>query len=308
MTNNPIYDVIIIGGGGAGLSAALVLGLAGRRTLVLDSGRPRNAPADVSHGMLTQDGQPPAQILAAARSQIAAYSCVHFLDDAALDCQVTPRSVTVSTLTNKSFTARKLILATGMADLLPPLPGLAACWGKSIFPCPYCHASEFRDRPLAVLGNGFGVSHLVAVLRSWSADVVLLTNGPPTFDAGEWPRFTRNNIHIYDQPIAAFDHDAGQLSRIRFQNNTHLTRAAVLYHPPSTQASDLLTRLGLLVNGVVRVDPKTMKTASPNVFAAGDIIGGLGAPILAAAIFSGTTAGREANEELAEEDFAAPPR
>lgn len=298
------YDVIIIGGGPAGLSAALILGLSRRRVLVLDDNRPRNAAAPISHGFLTQDGKPPAEIAAAARRDLAAYSNVELLSETAVDARVDGKFIVVSASLGKAFRARKLIFASGLVDQLPPLPGLAECWGKSIFPCPYCHAFEFRDRPLAMLGNGYGISHIIAILRSWSADVVLLTNGPPTFDAGEWPRFSKNKIRVYDQPIAGFDHAAGMLTRVSFQNNTHLARTAILYHPRAAPSSDLPALLGLLVNGVLKIDPKTCRTSNPNIYAAGDLPGAHGAPILASAVFSGTSAGRQANEDLAEEDFA----
>jgi thioredoxin reductase len=299
------YDVIIIGGGPAGLSAALMLGLARRRVLVIDSGKPRNAAAPISHGFLTRDGVPPGDITAAAREQLRAYPHVEIADDTVTDAAPSGWLLSVSTASGQIHRGRKLILANGMADKLPPVPGLAECWGKSIFPCPYCHAWDYRDQPLALLGDGAGIFRVIAILRSWSKDVVLLTNGPPKIDANERMLLHQNKVNLYDQPIAAFEHEGGQLTRVAFQNGTVLSRKAILFHPPTIPTSDLPTRLGLINAGVFKINPQTAQTTNPNVFVAGDIVTMFGPNILTAAVHSGAFTARHVNEDLAVEDFTA---
>ncbi len=299
------YDVIIVGGGPAGLSAALMLGLARRRVLVIDSGHPRNAAAPVSHGFLSRDGVPPGEIAAAAREQLRAYPNVEFSEDTVTDATTHGWVLMISTAAGQIHRARKLILANGMTDNLPLVPGLKECWGKTIFPCPYCHAWDYRDQPLAMIGNGAGIFRVLAVLRSWSKDVALLTNGPSTLDLSERMLLQRNTVNVYDQPIDAFEHIEGQLTRVAFKNGTVLSRKAILFHPPTSPTSDLPVRLGLIVNGVFRVNPKTAKTENPNVFVAGDNVGMFPPNIISAAVYSGAFTARHVNEDLAIEEFTA---
>lgn len=299
------YDVIIVGGGPAGLSAALILGLAQRHVLVIDSGKPRNAAAPISRGFLSRDGVPPREIAAAAREQLRAYPNVEFCDDTVTDAATHGGLLGVSTAAGQIHRARKMILATGVTDALPAVPGLQECWARSIFPCPYCHAWEYRDQPLAVIGNGVGITSVLAVLRSWSKDVALLTNGPPTMDRNEFMLLQRGNVTIYDQPIGAFEHVEGQLTRVAFKNGTGLPRKAILYHPPLGAPSDLPIRLRLIVDGVFRVHPETAKTANPNVFVAGENVGMFAPKMIAAAVHSGAFTARHVNEDLAREDFMA---
>jgi thioredoxin reductase len=299
------YEVLIIGGGPAGMSAALLLGLARRRVLVLDAGRPRNASAPINHGFLTRDGAVPGEIIAAARQQLQTYPTVEWADDTVTDAVAEGSLFAVSTVSGISYRTRKLILASGLTDKLPPIPGLADCWGKSVFPCPYCHAWEYRDRPLAMLGNGAGIFRILAVLKSWSSDVALLTNGPPLLDRNERLLLQRNRVNVYDQPIAGFEHSAGQLTRVAFANDTVLSRTAILYHPPAAATSDLPVRLGLIVGGVVKVNPQTAQTLNPNVYVAGEVVGMFSPSILSAAVYSGSFTGQQVNADLAVEDFLA---
>lgn len=299
------YHVIIVGGGPAGLSAALQLGLARRRVLVIDSGKPRNAAAPVSHGFLTRDNVPPREIIDAAREQLRAYPHVVVVRDTVTDAAVHGWNLSVSTAEGHIHRTRRLILASGVTDALPAIPGLAECWGVSVFTCPYCHAWDYRDQPLALLDNKPGVATIIAILRSWSSDVALLTNGPPQIEYQERMLLHKNKVALYDQPIAGFEQASGQLNRVLFQNNTHLSRRAILYHPPLASTTDLPQRLGLLENGVFRVNPQTAQTSNPNIYVAGDMVGMFQPSTLAAAAYSGAFTAKHVNESLAMEDFTA---
>lgn len=299
------YQVIIVGGGPAGLSAALVLGLARRRVLVLDAGEPRNAAAPVSHGYLTRDGAKPSEIDAAAREELRRYPHVVVVRDTAVDVQAHGWVLAVATAEGHIHRTRKLILAAGVVDVLPAVPGLRECWGASVFPCPYCHAWEYRDQPLAILGNGPGIFRLAAIVRGWSNDVALLTNGPPNMDAGERMLLFEKKVPLYDQPVARFEHEAGQLTRVVFANDTHLNRRAIVYHPPVAAGSDLPQRLGLIDKGVFRVNPQTAQTSHPDIYVAGDLVGQFGPPLISSAVYSGAFTARSVNEALAVEDFTA---
>jgi thioredoxin reductase len=295
-------DVVIIGGGPAGLSAALTLGLARRNVLVLDNGMLRSAAAAASHGLLSRDGAAPGDILAAAREQLGAYRSVEVVRDAAVNVETQDGLPVVETMSGQKYRCRKLILAAGTADVLPPWPGLAECWGKSIFVCPYCHAWEYRDRPLAVIGGEAGVSRTVAVLRSWSNDIVLLTNGSSQLAHEERFLLDRSNIRVYDQAIASFEHSAGQLEGVRFQEGSFLPRQAIHYRPAVTQ--NLIPKsLGLIQDGQFRVHSQTAQTSNPNVYVAGDMAGLFRPAALPAAVYGGSFAGRSVNQALANEDL-----
>jgi thioredoxin reductase len=175
-------DVVIVGGGPAGLNAALTLGRARRSVLLVDSGRPRNAPAQAVHGFLTRDGLPPAELRRIGRQQLAAYPTVEVRDTEVLDVRIVgePSGGFLVTLAEGSVTrARRLLLATGLVDQLPPIDGLAELWGNSVLHCPYCHGFEVRGQALAVLGGDPRAIQLAAHLTRFSPDVALCTNGAP---------------------------------------------------------------------------------------------------------------------------------
>ena len=298
-------EIAIVGGGPAGLSAALTLGRACRRVVVIDHGHPRNAAARVSHGLLSRDGVSPGELLAVSLEQLRAYPHVEFLRDTVADVVTQDGRLHVTTISGRVFRPRKLILAVGLTDVLPAIPGLAECWGTSVFDCPYCHAWEYRDRPLALIDGRAGVLGVVAILRSWSDDIVLLTNGSSAMDRTERTMLHRSGIAVYNQEIASFRHEAGELEGVIFKEGSFLPRSAILYHPPMAQASDLPARLGLIRGGQFQVNPRTAQSANPDIYVAGDAAGLFTPPTIPTAIYGGAFAARNAHHAVAIEDFKA---
>lgn len=293
-------DVIIVGAGPAGLSAALVLGRIRRRVLVIDSREPRNAPSSASHSFFTQDGTPPSEILRIGREQLRPYE-VEVLDAEAADAFREGEAFTVVLGDGSRRNARRLLLATGVVDPLPAIEGLRELWGKSVLHCAYCHGWEVRDQPLAVYANGDSAAEIVALVRCLSRDVVLCTDGPA--DLGDdRALLDRNGIPIHEERIVRVDGKDGQLERIVFADGTGLPRRALFLPTLPRQHSDLPERLGceLTEIGLVKVNADGLTTV-PGVYAAGDLALRRHSVVVASA--DGAIAGIAINHELSMEEL-----
>ena len=176
-----IYNCVIIGGGAAGLSAALLLGRAGRRVLVCDKGDPRNAPARESHSFFTRDGTPPPELLSIGREQLKPYKTVEFQKLGVREIKKSGARFDIIFDDKNKTEARKILLAFGVQDEFPDIENFTDFWGASVFHCPFCHGYEVRDQPLAVVGSGETLVEMAALLKSWSADLVACTNGAESF-------------------------------------------------------------------------------------------------------------------------------
>jgi thioredoxin reductase len=290
-------DVVIVGGGPAGLNAALTLGRARRRVLLVDSGQPRNAPAQAVHGFLTRDGTPPAELRRIGRQQLTPYPTVEVRDTEVVDIQALgePGGGFVVTLADQSVTrTRRLLLATGLVDQLPPIDGLAKLWGRSVLHCPYCHGFEVQGQALAALGSDPRAIQLAAHLTRFSPDVALCTNGAP-LDAESLQLLTAIGVAVRTEPIQRLDGDGGTLRRIVFTAGLPLARQAAFVRAPYRQRSDLPVRLGcaLLEDGTVAVDDFG-RTSVPGVFAAGDLARRPSLPFAAAQVVMAAAAGATA--------------
>jgi alkyl hydroperoxide reductase subunit AhpF len=190
------YDVVVVGGGSAGLGAALVLGRSRRRTLVLDAGEPRNAPSSGVHGFFSRDGIPPQELLKIGREQLEPYPSVEVRSARVTGAGGENGDFGVTLDNGEVARARKLLLATGVVDELPEKPGFREFWGRGVYHCPYCHGWEVRDRPLAVLNSGEGAAERAAFIRNWSRDLVLLTDGPANLNAEG-----RRTLRALDIPV-----------------------------------------------------------------------------------------------------------
>jgi thioredoxin reductase len=271
-----MLDVVIVGGGPAGLSAALLLGRARRRVLVCDAGAPRNAPVAHLHGFLSRDGLPPGELGRIGREQLGAYGSVELrqvqVEAAGTASDGEGFAVTLADGTREA--ARRLLLATGVVDELPAIDGLAGLWGRGVFNCPYCDGWEVRDQPLAVLGADQRALQLALHLTGWSDDVVWCSNGPlpaPLEEAGRAPLAARG-VRLQQEPIVRLEGTDGQLKRVVFASGGPLERRAAFLHPPTRQRSDLPGQLGctLLEDGSVSVGDFG-QTSVPGLFAAGDM-------------------------------------
>ncbi|OON66467.1 NAD(P)/FAD-dependent oxidoreductase [Hymenobacter sp. CRA2] len=296
------YDVLIIGGSAAGLSAATTLGRARRRVLVLDAGQPCNRPAPHSHGFLTRDGMPPAQLTAVAREQLGTYPTVVLQAGIAVRAEAHASGYRVTTAEGATYAARKLLLATGLHDELPLIPGFAECWGRSVLHCPYCHGYEVHSQPLGVLGNGDAGFEFARLIHQWSPDVRLFTNGPTTLTAEQTALLTVHGIEVIEARITAIAHEAGQLHHVELAAGSRVPLRALFARVPFRQSSDLGARLGceLTETGLLRCD-EFGRTTVPGVYAAGDNSSPLRQLMAAAA--SGMKAGAFINHDLIAADF-----
>ena len=265
-------DVIIVGAGPAGLSAALVLGRACRQVLVFDAGKPRNYAARALHGFLSRDGVNPFELRRIGLEELQRYDTVRVEDAEVTHAERQPDGAFQVTLGDgRQFTARRLLLATGVTDHLPDVPGLQEMYGRSVFHCPYCDAWELRGQPLAVYGcnkRGYGLS---VELLGWSRDVVLCSDGFCELDGDELTSLARNNIRVREDRIARLEGKDGVLERIVFENGDALARRALFFTTGQAQASRLAQQLGCQFNekGTVRTGPYET-THVPGLYVAGD--------------------------------------
>ena len=265
-------DVIIVGAGPAGLSAALVLGRACRQVLVFDTGRPRNYASRSLHGFLSRDGVDPFELRHLGLKDLLRYDTVR-VEHAEVThaTREADGTFSVQLLDGREFVARRLLLATGVVDNLPDVPGFEEMYGRSVFHCPYCDGWEVRGQPLAVYGcnkRGYG---LAVELLGWSHDIVLCSDGACELDHADLDTLQRNGIPVREERIARLEGHDGQLERIVFDNGEALPRRAMFFTTGQTQASRLANSLGCEFNakGTVRTGPYEM-TDVPGLYVAGD--------------------------------------
>jgi thioredoxin reductase len=297
-----VYDVIIVGAGPAGLSAALVLGRCRRRTLVCDAGRPRNAAARELHGFLTRDRTPPAELLRAGREQLRPYPSVELRHGEVVEARRQGPTFEVALADGARLAARKLLLATGVVDELPPLPGIEGLYGRSVFHCPYCDGWEVRDLPLAAYGRGNSALPLTRTLLGFTRDLVLCTDGPANLSAGERAFLERHRVGLREEQVARLEGDGGALQRVVFEGGEPLPRRALFFHTGQYQRSALASRLGceFTQRGSVQTNRLQM-TCVGGVYAAGDASYDVQLAVVAAA--EGAKAAFAIHQALQEEDF-----
>lgn len=297
------HDVLIIGGGPAGLNAALMLGRARKRVLVCDAGPPRNAAATHIHGIVSRDGVAPHELRRLARRELEAYPGVRFADLRVDDLAVRGPADFAATLADGStVTAARVLLCLGVVDQLPPLPGLAEHWGKSVHLCPYCHGWELQDLRTGVLCSGPEMLEFAILLRGWTRDIVAFTDAKFPVDPAALTRVTRAGITVEQRPLARLIGDP-TLVAAELADGTSIPIAALYMRPPQRQ-TPLVTRLGLALDdlGYVRVDAM-FQTSVPGIHAAGDLTTPMQAAIASAA--AGAFAAAMLNHGLTSEQALA---
>jgi thioredoxin reductase len=293
------FEVIIIGGSYAGLSAALSLGRAVRRVLIIDGGKPCNIQTPFSHNFLTRDGETPLAIAAAGKEQVLSYPTVEFVTDEVLDVSRGGRGFEVITFSN-TYTTGKLIFATGMQDMLPETTGFADCWGISIVHCPYCHGYEIKDTATAVLGNGDTGMDFVRLINHWTQDISLLTNGPAILTDQQREYLADERINLIEKEIAAVVHTDGHLQAVMFDDGSTLPLNAMYARFPMAQRCSIPEQLGCVLSeqGLIQVD-EFQKTNVEGIYAVGDCTSQMRS--VANAVATGSKAGAALNNELIRE-------
>jgi len=300
--NRTDFEIIIVGGSYAGLSAAMSLGRSLRQTLVIDSGQPCNAQTPHSHNFLTHDGETPNQIAASGKSQVENYPTVKFYNGLAASGKKIENGFEVITAAGDLFTSKKLIFATGLKDVMPGLKGFAACWGISILHCPYCHGYEVKNEKTGIIGNGDAGFETAKMIQNWTKDLTIFTNGKAAFTQQQTEKLARHGIKIMETEIAALSHERGKIRHIVFRDNSEEAVSAIYSRPAFVQHCNIPEQLGcgFTEHGLLKVD-MFQQTTVPGIFAAGD--NSNFGRALALSVSSGTMAGAFINKALIDEEF-----
>ncbi|BBZ36319.1 NAD(P)/FAD-dependent oxidoreductase [Mycolicibacterium confluentis] len=303
------WECVVVGGGAAGLSAALVLGRARRQTLVVDAGAQSNSASAVMGGLLGFDRRPPADLYTQGRRELAVYPSVEYREGEVTGGTLSDDGVELDLEDGQRIRARRVLLTTGMQYCPPDLPGLAQFWGKSVFQCPFCHGWEMRDQRLAVMAVGEEAVHAALMLRGWSDDVVVLSDGPSSLDAEQARLLEAAGVAVDERRVTELIGADRDLTHVAFADGTRLRRDGLLVEAPLRQRSGLAEKLGVrctssaLAPDAVNVD-QLFRTDTPVVFAAGDVCAEQ--PHLAGAIATGSNAAMIVVQSLLADDFGLP--
>lgn len=302
------YDVVVVGGGAAGLNGALTLARARRSVLVVDAGEPRNAPAGHLHNYLGRDGVPPADLLAAGRDEVTRYGG-EIVSGSVADVSRDSGEFRVALSDGRQVRARRLLVATGLVDELPDLPGLAGRWGRDVLHCPYCHGWEVRDRRIGVLATGPLAVHQALLWRQWSPQVTLLLHQGAAPAGEEAAQLAARGITVVDGPVAGLEVTGDALAGVRLAAGQVVALDALVVSTRMSARSGVLRSLGLepvavemgghVVGAQIPADP-TGATAVPGVWVAGNVAD-LRAQVITAAA-AGVHAGAAINADLVAED------
>ena len=303
--NGDRYDVVVVGGGAAGLSAALMLGRARRSVLVIDAGQPRNAPAAHVHGFLSRDGVPPGDLLEAGRREVAGYGGeVHV--GRALSAARDGDGLTVEIDGGGTVRARRLLVTTGITDELPDVPGLRARWGRDVLHCPYCHGWEFRDEPIGVLATGPMGVHQALLFRQWTDRLTLLLHTGPRPTSEQAEQLAARDITVIPGEVTGLEVAEDSLAGARLRTGELIPLRALAVAPRAVPRAEVLASLGLEptphpsgFGAYFAADP-TGLTSVPGVWVAGNVADPT-ANVLAAAT-AGSSAAGAINADLIAED------
>ncbi|HVG04565.1 MAG TPA: NAD(P)/FAD-dependent oxidoreductase, partial [Burkholderiaceae bacterium] len=286
-----------------GLSAALVLGRCCRSVLLCDDGRPRNRAAETMHGFLTRDGIAPAEFLDLAREQLQRYDTVTIWDGEVTNVlRGSKSSFRVELDGDRSELARKILIATGVTDQLPPIGRIEEFWGKTVHQCPYCDGWELRGAPIAVYGKRARGVEMARAMTAWTSDIALCTDGPSGFDQDTSMHLQRNGIKVIEDRIDELQGEDGRLEAVLFKGGRRLLRRALFFDTPCVSQAQIARNLGCQITrkGAIRCG-RYEATSVPGVFVAGNLIKDVQLAVVAAA--EGTRAAFGINRSLTREDF-----
>lgn len=302
MIDNKIFDVIIIGGSYAGLSAGMALGRALRNVLIIDSGKPCNIQTPHSQNFITQDGKTPKEISMLAKQQVEKYKTVKFYNGFATNGIKIENGFEITTQSNDKFTAKKIIFATGVKDIMPNIKGFSECWGISIIHCPYCHGYEYSNEKTGILANGDIAFEIGKLINNWTKDLTVFTNGKSTLTEEQVTKLKKHDIKIVEKEIDYFAHKNGQIKNIIFKDATSETIKALYARPKFTQHCEIPKQLGceLTEQNYLKIDT-FQKTTQYGIFACGDNASMMRS--VSNAVATGGIAGAMTNRELIEEEF-----
>ncbi|WP_339318760.1 NAD(P)/FAD-dependent oxidoreductase [Paenibacillus sp. FSL R10-2734] len=291
------HDCVIIGGGPAGLNAALVLGRARKSVVVIDEGRARNRVTRETHGFLTRDSISPSEFRRIAKEQISAYPSVAFADDTAISITGTDGDFQITTVQGQTYQSKKLLFSIGMKDLPMDIKGLSDVYGKSAFICPYCDGWELRDQPLVVIVKGADATHMAQVISGWTNNITICTNGSDDLTDAQREELQQHNIPVFTSPIQLIESNDGMVEQVVLKDGTSILCRGIFFRPKLTIGSDMPQAIGCEITeaGTVIVD-NLGKTNVPGVYSAGDATTHLHQAIIAASM--GSLAGVGINNEL----------
>ncbi|MDE8562525.1 NAD(P)/FAD-dependent oxidoreductase [Anoxybacillus rupiensis] len=299
-----ILDCAIIGGGPAGLSAALVLGRAGRKVILFDNDQPRNAVTQKSHGFITRDGVTPREFRNLAHQDISKYPSVQIKKCKIVEVKREKGSIfKLITHEGKPYLSKKMIIAMGLKESLPNVNGIRDYYGKSIFSCPYCDGWELREQPLVLISENNNAFHMAKMVYQWSKDLVVCTNGNKIISETEEQVLKRKGIIIKEKPILKLSGSDGKLEKVVFEDGTEINRSGGFVTTDLEQPNDLAKSLGCEVNKNGRVIVDVLGRSNvEGVYAAGDVsVVGPSQLVIAAA--QGTCAAMGVNSDLTMEEF-----
>jgi thioredoxin reductase len=297
-----MLDVVIVGGGAAGLTAALTLGRFRRKVVLFDTGKQANRVSHAAHGFFTRDGTPPSELVRIGLEQLRPYETV-----SVQSCEVTairPENgfFHINLEDGSSVQSRKVLLATGLKDELPPVTGIEQFWGSTVLHCPYCDGWEWREQPIAILNDGAAALHIAKLLRVLSPDVIVCTNGGKLLNEEECATLQSYGIQVIDTPIHHLEGHHRQLESIVFEDEQRLARKAIFAKLMSSQSAPFAAELGCAMSeNFVQID-ELGRTSVKGVYAAGDLASRFRQ--LAMAVAQGASAAAGINSDLIAEDFA----
>jgi len=299
---NKNFDVIIIGGSYSGLSAGMSLGRSLRNVLIIDNGKPCNRQTPHSHNFVTHDGKTPAEIAKLAKEDVEKYDTIQFYNGMVVKTKKTTEGFEVEISSSEKFYAKKLIIASGVKDMMPEIPGFAECWGISVIHCPYCHGYEVKNEITGILSNGDMAYEFSKLIFNLTKNLTLFTNGKASLSKEQIEKLNQNKIILNEDEIKEIKHENGVIQKLVFKNDEEVSLQALYAKIPFEQNINVSADLGceLTEQGFIKVD-MMQKTNIPGVFACGDNVTMMRS--VANAVAQGNFAGAVVNKELSDEEF-----